>query len=336
MRSVEDTGSLINNMEEFIFRIHNAGMRIRQSSYEKVGMMEYCKDKTKKPEEPEENKTGFYIYCVMQEGAVINMDQKGIDGAGSLFPVQYRELAAVVSEVELDKFKLHTASAGNEVDMGWIEEKARAHEKIVEQLMKENDLLPAKFCSIVSSKEGLKAFLADNYHEYARAFQRLKGHEEWNVKAYLDFEKLKQFVTDNTPEIRERREMLSFMSETSKYLMKRKIDNLIHERTDKRYEAVIVYIAKALRAVSECEAFSKPEPPKHQQTQTPIVFKASYLIKKTKLQSFNQQLNELSDNLEPEGVSFEITGPWPPYTFVKDEEKENAERSLIRLLLPLK
>lgn len=298
--------------------------------------MPYYENNSKKPDKSEENKTGIYIYCILQEGATINADQKGIDGSGSLFPVQYRELAAIVSEVELDKFKLHTAAAGKEVDMGWIEEKARAHERIVEQLMKENDLLPAKFCSIVSSKEGLKAFMADNYHEFVRTFQRLKGHEEWNVKAFLNFEKLKQFITDNTPEIRERIEMLSFMSDRSKYLLKRKIDNLIHERTDKRFEAVVVYIAKALRAVSKGDAFSKPESPKHQQTETPIIFKASYLIEKTMFQSFNQQLNELSDELEPEGIAFEITGPWPPYTFVKDEEKESAELSLVRLLLPLK
>jgi hypothetical protein len=298
--------------------------------------MTFNENGCKKPVKPEENKTGIYIYCIMQEGAVINADQKGIDGSGSLFPVQYRELAAIASEVELDKFKLHTAVTSKEIDMGWIEEKARAHERIVEQLMKENDLLPAKFCSIVSNKEALKAFLEDNYHEYRRAFQRLKGHEEWSVKVYLDFEKLKQFIIDNTPEIKERIEILSFMSDTGTYLIKRKIDNLVHERTDKRFETDVAYIAKALRAVSKCEALSKPESPKHQQTDTPVVFKASYLIEKTMLYNFNRQLNELSDELEPEGITFEITGPWPPYTFVKDEEKENAERSLVRLLLPLK
>lgn len=292
--------------------------------------------KSKELEEPEGNKIGLYLYCIMQEDVIINMDQRGIDSRYSLFSIPYKDLAAVVSKVELGKFKLHTTAASNEVDMGWIEEKARTHERIVEQLMKDNDLLPAKFCSIVSSEEGLKAFLADNYHEYVRAFQRLKGREEWSVKAYLSIEKLKQFIADNTPEIRERIEMLSFMSDTSTYLIKRKIDNMISERTDKHFEALVVYIAKALRAVSECEAFSKLESPKCQQMENPIVFKASYLVEKAMLQSFNQQLNELSDELEPEGITFEISGPWPPYTFVKDEEKEDVERSLVKLLLPLR
>jgi len=178
--------------------------------------------------------------------------------------------------------------------------------------------------------------LADNYHEYARTLQRLEGREEWSVKANLSFDKLKQFIIDNTPEIRERIEMLSFMSNTSTYLIKHKVDNLINERTDKYCEAIAPFIAKALRAVSECEAFTNLEPPKRQQTENPIVFKASYLVGKIMLQSFNQQLNELSDKLEPEGITFEITGPWPPYTFIKDEEKEDVERSLVRLLLPLK
>ncbi|MDD3395392.1 MAG: GvpL/GvpF family gas vesicle protein [Anaerotignum sp.] len=289
-----------------------------------------------KPDEFEENKIGIYIYCIMQEGAVINADQKGIDGIGGLFSIQYRDMIAVVSEIALDKFQLHTTGADDEIDMDWIEQKASAHERIVEQLMKENDLLPAKFCSIVKNKEGVEAFLADNYPEYVRALQRLKGCEEWGVKAYLWPEKLKQFITENTPEIRERIEMLSFMSNTSTYLMKRKIDNLIHEQTDNRFDFIEEYIVKALRAVSECEASLKPVAPKLQQTEDRFFFNASFLVRKTMLQSFHQQLNELSDKFEPEGVTFKITGPWPPYTFVKDTEQEAVERSLVRLLLPLK
>lgn len=290
----------------------------------------------KKAEQSEDSKSGLYLYCILQEESVIDMNLKGIDGTGSLFLIKYRDLAAVVSEVEINKFILPSGDEIKEIDMNWIEEKARAHERIVRQLMKDNDLLPARFCSIAASKEGLEAFLADNYHEYVRAFRRLAGREEWDVKAYLSFEKLKQFVADNTPEICERKHMLSYISNSGTYLVKRKIDNLINERTQKRFDAIIPYIAKTLSAVSECEAFSNFESPKCQQTEIPIIFKASYLIEKTLLQSFKQQLNKLSDELEPEGITLELTGPWPPYTFFKDEEKEDIERSLVRLLLPLR
>jgi DNA-binding MarR family transcriptional regulator len=328
----EDTGRLMEMTGEFVSHIHNEGAAKGQVICGEMTIMA----REKKSKIPAGNGKGLYIYCIMRESAVINTELKGIDGAGSLFFVQYRDLAAVVSEVELDRFKPHAAGAGKEADMDWIEEKARAHERIVEQLMKENDLLPAKFCSIVNSEEDLKAFLADNYHEYARAFQRLKGREEWSVKAYLDFEKLKRHIADNTPEIKERMEMLSFMSDTGTYLIKRKIEGLINERADSRFNAMILHIARALRAVSECEALSRPESAKRRQAENPVVFKASYLVEKTGLHIFNQQLNELSDELEPEGVTFEISGPWPPYTFVKDEAKEDAERSLVRLLLPLR
>lgn len=297
--------------------------------------MEYHSKKVNQPEHADD-RTGLYLYCILQDEPVIDMELKGIDGAGSLFLIKYRDLAAVVSEVEIYKFKLPSTDKSKENDMNWIEEKARAHERIVKQLMKDNDLLPAKFCSIAESREGLAAFLADNYHEYARAFRRLAGREEWDVKAYLDFERLKLFVAGHTPEILERKDMLSCMSNSSAYLIKRKIDNMINERAEKRFNAVIPYIVKMLGAVSDCEAFSQLESPKRQQTETPIVFKASYLVGKASLQSFIQQLNELSDELEPEGITFEFTGPWPPYTFVKDGEKEDIEQSLVRLLLPLR
>lgn len=329
----KDAGSLVEIMEEFVSRIHGEGTAKRQVLCGEMTIMAWEK-KDKAQIEP--CGSGLYIYCIIRRSAVVNTELKGIDGAGALFPVQYRELAAVVSRVELESFKPRSAGAGKEADMEWIEEKARAHERIVEQLMKDNDLLPAKFCSIVSGEEALTAFLSDNYLEYERALRRLEGRQEWSVKVCMDFEKLRRFIADNTAEIKERTQMLSYMSDTAAYLIRRKIDSLVNERTEDRFNAIVAHIARALRAVSECESLSKPEPPKRGQPEYPVVFKASYLVEKAGLHLFNQQLNELSDELEPEGAALEITGPWPPYSFVRDLEKEDAERSLVRLLLPLK
>ena len=279
---------------------------------------------------------GFYIYCITLGGPVVIEDHKGIDGLGSIFSTQYRNLTAVVSEVELDMFKSGMVAADQEIDMEWLEEKAQTHEEIVERLMKDNILLPARFCSIVRKKEDIIAYLADNYLEYERTLERLKGREEWAVKAYLSLKKFKQFMTDHTPEIRKRSEMLSFMSVKASFLIQRKIDSLIKERMRKRLEAIRSYIAEILRDASEHESISDVEFFKQQQLENPLVFKAAYLVKRNLFYEFNNKIEKLSDQLEPEGITLVVSGPWPPYSFVEDEKESGLERSLVRLLFPIR
>ncbi|MCO1603059.1 GvpL/GvpF family gas vesicle protein [Desulfosporosinus nitroreducens] len=279
---------------------------------------------------------GYYIYCILQGSTAVIEDHKGIDGIGNLFLKNYRNLTAVVSEVELDTFKAQIAAVGEEIDREWIEEKAQTHEKIVERLMKENALLPARFCSIVRKKEDIIAYMADNYHEYERALERLKGREEWGVKAYLSFEKFKQFIIDNTPEIRERREMLAFMSIKASFLIQRKIDNLIKERMDKRLEGIIPHIVEILRDASEQESIAAVEIINQEQVDNSLFFKASYLVEKNLFPAFNHKLHQLSAELEPEGITLVVSGPWPPYSFVEDKKNSDLERSLVRMLFPIR
>jgi len=298
-------------------------------------MMDYM-EKSNSCDEIGTKEKGFYIYCIMQGGTAVIEDHKGIDGICSLFLTQYRNLTAVVSEVELDTFKAQISAVGEEIDMDWIEEKAQTHETIVERLMKKNALLPARFCSIVRKKEDIIAYMADNYHEYERTLERLKGREEWGVKAYLSFEKFKQFIIDNTPAIRERSEMLSFMSVTASFLIQRKIDNLIKERMDERLEGIIPHIVEILRAASEYESIADVKFLNQQQVENPLFFKSSYLVEKNLFHDFKHKISKLSAELEPEGITLVVSGPWPPYSFVEDEKKSEIEWSLVRLLFPIR
>jgi len=85
-------------------------------------MMDYL-EKREIRDELERKEKGFYIYCIMLGDTAVIEDHKGIDGLGNLFSKKYRNLTAVVSEVEFDTFKSRMAAAGEEIDMEWIEGK---------------------------------------------------------------------------------------------------------------------------------------------------------------------------------------------------------------------
>jgi hypothetical protein len=46
--------------------------------------------------------------------------------------------------------------------------------------------------------------------------------------------------------------------------------------------------------------------------------KAAYLVDKAREDDFRRVLEEIGRDYEPFGFRFELTGPWPPYSFVGD------------------
>jgi hypothetical protein len=50
-----------------------------------------------------------------------------------------------------------------------------------------------------------------------------------------------------------------------------------------------------------------------------MVLNAAYLVRTSREDAFREALDQLHAAYAPQGVDFELTGPWPPYNFVADE-----------------
>ncbi|SCL40246.1 Gas vesicle synthesis protein GvpL/GvpF [Micromonospora pallida] len=93
-------------------------------------------------------------------------------------------LAAVFSAVPLDEYGEQPLRRNLE-DLGWLERTARAHHRVVDALARTGPVVPARLATVHTDERRLAALLHERQADLVATLARLAGHQEWGVKGYL-------------------------------------------------------------------------------------------------------------------------------------------------------
>jgi hypothetical protein len=164
-----------------------------------------------------------------------------------------------------------------------------AHEEVVEALMEDGAVLPARFGTILESVDRLGEELAARKEEFARALDRIRGRVELGVRAAWP-----ERAAATTP------------AQSGRDYLERKVD----ERRAADAAVAAVHEPLARLAVASTVRI-EPSP-----CATVI---GAYLVDRGDVSRFRGEAEHLARTLE--GVSLACTGPWPPYSFTGEEEQ---------------
>jgi hypothetical protein len=116
-------------------------------------------------------KTGSYVYGIFPADIKVTADQKGVgDPPGSLRVVRSSDLAALVSEVDLER------PLGSPEDL-------RTHKDLLDSSAAAMPVLPLRFGAVLASEEAVARELLEEHHdEFAQALSQLDGRAEYVVK----------------------------------------------------------------------------------------------------------------------------------------------------------
>ncbi len=255
---------------------------------------------------------GVYLYCCALSDALPEAPEVESVEEGSPPSLRRAEdLAAVWSEVSLESF----AGPGSEErlkDLGWLAPRALRHQAVVEAVGRSSPVFPARFGTIFSSLESLDRLLETHRRELRQFLDRVAGMEEWGVKGYLDRAKARERLVDEelaapgaalstSPGVRymqERRlraeadaRLRRWLAETSR----RALDELSHRAAQ----------TAERRPVSSGAAGPQPE----------MVSNWAFLVPRAGVDDLREAGARLGRELGDWGLAFELSGPFPPYSF---------------------
>ncbi|MET9634557.1 GvpL/GvpF family gas vesicle protein [Lentzea sp. NPDC006480] len=199
--------------------------------------------------------------------------------------VGHRGLALVVAEVELDLFAgLEFEEAAEDSPLAVL---ARYHDSVVRAVFEHEPVLPLRFGTVLESIDAAVRLLGAR-HEEARAWlDRVDGRREWGVRVR---------TAARVPED------LSGLSGTA-YLAQRRrrlTDADVARRgAETLHEALTGRAAEATRRDA-----------------TGLLLDAAYLVDAAAEHDFRAEVERSTADL---GLTAEITGPWPPYSFTTVE-----------------
>lgn len=252
-------------------------------------------------------KEAKYIYGVTGAKEQRNFGPVGISGQGEeVYLIPYKDIAAVVSDSPVVPYD----SIPKETLVRYL----AAHQSVIEQVMKNNTVIPMKFGTMAGDKEDVQEIFKRGHFQFKSALESMDNKIELDTVALWDN------FNSVLEEIGEEEEIKRFKEEVVKrpageiYEAKIQLGKMVKSMLDKKRDKYAAEILEALREYAEdlCP---------HELMDDSMIMNAAFLMDRGKEKEFEQKVDELNEKYQ-ETINFRIVGPLPPYSFCTIEVKK--------------
>jgi hypothetical protein len=252
---------------------------------------------------------GFYLYGVVDPTVRLSGNLQGVDPEHEVFLLEGNELAAIVSRVSLEEFGEEPLRE-NLNDAGWLEEKARAHEHVLELLLDSTTVVPMRLCTIFSGEKQVREMLGRERAALVDALSRLEGRAEWGVKVFVAPEALERAAAEGAgggPDA---------LQPGAAYMARKREQARAREGAQELGDQWAQQIHGRLSQEAS-EALLNPlqrrEVSGHDGE---MLLNGVYLVEDAEIDRFRELVEDLRQDYREREVAIELTGPWPAYNFV--------------------
>ena len=255
---------------------------------------------------------GIYLFCLTPASPIPEIAGTGIDGEHPLFVEVVGEVAAVLSEIDLDDFSGPAAREKLE-DLAWVAPRALRHEDVVMAAMERGPVLPVRFGTVFSSLAAATEPLRRRQDILRKFFQDTGGKQEWTIKGYVN---LPQARTRMTAErLVAEKEQLAELSPGKRYFLEQKIKGAVDKSTTSWLKGIGEEIGKLAKEMSvgcsECRLQSREVTGRDEE----MFFHSALLVPDGFVAILEHMTEEWNKRHESQGLQIELSGPWPPYHF---------------------
>lgn len=278
---------------------------------------------TTSPEQEANQQVGdshVYLYGIGLVPTELDRDvlQEVVDQAG----IQVRfagELAAFIREAPASEFSEETLNARMQ-DQEWLMRQVQHHHHVVAAIANQLPLLPATFGTLYATEESLLASLRGDAELLRGRLERIAGCDEWALHMYQIESGIRELVLEEDAELRRMSEDLKDAQPGRAYLMgqqlERRLTRAVEERQLATAESVLNDIRRFARDIQLEEPRSETGPT---QEDTEVV-RAALLVPRETSEELLDTLNRVAEAVP--GVRVEVSGPWPVYSFARNEPED--------------
>jgi hypothetical protein len=267
---------------------------------------------------------GFYVYAVVrpregQAGGALPME--GIIPDVKVEAFSYKDVRVIYSEVPLSIFG-QAALEQYLQEANWVRDRVMAQQTLLTRLLRDYTVLPFKFCTVYLNKDGILATLDNNYASFDRALRDLAGATEWGVKVYCDLAIFAKQVEQTSEALRAQREALERAKPGTAYFLRKKLDQAALREAETAITWRVQEIHTRLTQRARRALLNKVQTASEHGHSDAMFMNAAYLVPDADWPAFRTMLDDMTPALAKQGITLELTGPWPPYNFASDGSAE--------------
>lgn len=254
----------------------------------------------------------LYLYGLAQSDLLPEIEGTGLDGRSPLFLHRHENIATILSEVAESEFCSDQAE-DNLKDLAWIGPRAFIHEQVIEQVMRNSPILPARFGTIFSTLKGVDSLLEKNQDTILTFLDRIKDKQEWAIKGMLDRAAAKEVLFKTA--LDSQAQALSALPQGKRYFQEQKIRANVEKELKSWLTRVCKNIASALGGCASDFYERKTLSRNTGERNKDMVINWAYLVDNNQLSGFRETIEKINMENKESGLILECSGPWPPYSF---------------------
>jgi len=240
--------------------------------------------------------TGKYIYCIIGSGRPRSFGPFGIGGKGEeLITICFDGIAAVVSNSPIMKYALSR-------------ENMIAHEKAIEEVMKEYHVLPVRFSTIAEDEEKIAKILEKEHDRFAELLKTMAGKMELSVIAIFKEDVIYKDIAEKYQDIRAFKERIAGLppEKTRGPLMEigRRVEAALHQEREIHKKEILDTLTALSCDVKVNDNYGEL-----------MILKAAFLVERCREEEFDRKVNELAEKYVGK-IRFKYVGTLPPFNFV--------------------
>ncbi len=246
----------------------------------------------------------LYVYGITHgEGGRVPV-APGVDGSVAVESLPCADLVCWISRV--DKREFADELAKNMENLEWLAEVSVRHQHVVAAIAKSHDILPARFGTVFRTQASLAADVVKRKALLESDLKRISGCEEWGLKVFSAQSKAPAAIAANSG-----REYLRAKAA------------VLHAEPRPGADTEL---QRLLDALDEVAVESAPGGGAVSRGQRGLEWQGSMLVKRAQRNKLQLVVARFSQ--EWEGARrIELSGPWPPYSFVSRAQEKQAGRT---------
>jgi hypothetical protein len=259
-----------------------------------------------------------YVYGIVRSGFDAARAPEGIDDT-KIELAQSGKLGALVSRLDAATYG-PAAVERSSGEVSWLSPRAMAHDRVLTWAQEHGGVLPMPMFSLWGSDDGLRRMLNDKQADFERMFMRVEGADEFGIRVHRRDEVLAQSLDDLDEDTRRLQAEAAAASPGQRYLLERKLEDHMKLAVRSSAKRMAKRILDDLSALSR-DAVARPLVADANTPDVTLVLNAAFLVDRKRLDEFRAAVGERVEAFQPRGLTFDFTGPWPPYNFTRATQR---------------
>lgn len=255
---------------------------------------------------------GTYVYCLIaaDRRPVLRRRFTRLPGMGPVRLLDVdRHLWLAVADAPLDRYGEERINRKLS-DLDWVSRAAIAHEAVVESFIDKRAVLPMKLFTIFTSDDRALEHVRGDRRRVDAIVKRVANQIEWGVRV------TRRGQAPKPAGLRRAGASPEAVRTGASYLARKKAQRDAAVELAERARETVIALYDRLSALSRlAKRRSAGELPVKG---GPVLLDAAFLVPRARARPFRALLAREARRLAPLGYQLTVTGPWPPYTFVKD------------------